>query len=63
MSQTTTFKDDPTFYDSSDPSRIQVITLSFGSKASRETTRERAKAWMAQVEATFDHHALKALIR
>jgi hypothetical protein len=57
------FKDDPTFYDASDPSRIQLITVDFHSLDSRETTAARAKAWMDTVEATFDYQALKALIR
>lgn len=62
-SEANEFKDDPTFYDSSDPSRIQLITVDFVSLDSRETSAEQAKAWMDQVEATFDYQALKALIR
>jgi hypothetical protein len=56
-------KDDPTFYDSSDQNRIQLITVDFSSLSSRETSSAQAKAWMHKVEATFDYAALKALIR
>lgn len=62
-SEATQFKDDPTFYDSSDPNRIQLITVDFHQGASAATTYEQAKAWMDKVEATFDYQALKALIR
>lgn len=56
-------KDDPSFWDSTDPNRIQLITVDFTSRDSRETTAAQAKAWMEKVEATFDYQALKALIR
>jgi hypothetical protein len=61
----TELKDDPTFYDPSDPTRIRLITVSFTGQwaTSRETSRAQAEAWMAKVEATFDYAALKALIR
>lgn len=62
-SQANEFKDDPEFFDLSDPSRIQLITVDFHSIDSRATTPEQAKAWMDRVEATFDFQALKALIR
>jgi alpha-tubulin suppressor-like RCC1 family protein len=62
-SQARQFKEDPTFYDKSDPSRIRMITVSFSFDDSRETSRAQAKAWMDKVEATFDYQALKALIR
>lgn len=61
-SQANEFKEDPTFFDSTDPSRIQLIIVDFDSRDSRATTAEQAKAWMDVVEATFDYQALKALI-
>jgi hypothetical protein len=57
------FKDDPTFWDSSDPNRIQLISVDFWNTQSRETSAAEAGAWMDKVEATFDYQALKALIR
>ncbi len=62
-SQANQFKDDLTFYDASNPHRIQFISVDFSSGESRATTAEQAKAWMDSVEASFDHQALKALIR
>jgi hypothetical protein len=62
-SQANEFKEDPVFFDSTDPSRIQLIIVDFDSRDSRATTAEQAKAWMDAVEATFDYQALKALIR
>jgi hypothetical protein len=62
-SQANQFKDDPTFYDASNPTRIQLISVDFSSGESRATTAEQAKAWMDSVEASFDVQALKALIR
>jgi hypothetical protein len=56
-------KDDLTFWDPSDPNRIQLITVYFTSTLSRETSPAQAKAWMDKVEASFDYAALKALIR
>lgn len=56
-------KDDSSFWDSTDPNRIQLVTVVFHAKDSRVTTVAQAKAWMAKVEATFDYQALKALIR
>lgn len=57
------FKDDPTFWDPSDPGRIQLITVDFSSGDSRATTVAQAAAWMDRVEASFDYAALKAVIR
>jgi hypothetical protein len=57
------FKEDLTFYDKSEPGRIQIITVRYSADYSRETTLAHAKAWMDKVEATFDYAALKALIR
>jgi hypothetical protein len=59
----TEFKDDPTFWDTSDPNRIQLITVDFQNLWSQETSPAQAQAWMDKVEATFDYQALKALIR
>jgi hypothetical protein len=57
------FKDDPTFFDKSDPSRIRMIVVHFIAGSSRATSGAQAKAWMDKVESTFDYAALKALIR
>jgi hypothetical protein len=57
------FKDDPTFWDTSDPNRIQLISVDFWNTQSRETSAAEAGAWMDKVEATFDYQALKALVR
>lgn len=62
-SQASEVKDDPTFFDASDPNRIQLITVAFRSSPSRATSPQQAKAWMDKVESTFDYEALKALIR
>jgi alpha-tubulin suppressor-like RCC1 family protein len=62
-SHASNYKDDPTFYDSADPGRIQIITLQFDADYSRETTLQQTKAWMDRVMETFDYAALKALIR
>lgn len=56
-------KDDLTFWDASDPNRIQLITVDFSSSDSRAVTAKQAEAWMNKVEATFDYTALKALVR
>ncbi len=57
------YKDDPDYYDKSDPSRIRMILVMFSAGSGRDTSREQARAWMDKVEATFDYQALKALIR
>jgi hypothetical protein len=57
------FKDDQTFWDRSDPNRIQLVTIDFSNRLSHETSEAQAKVWMDKVEATFDYQALKALIR
>jgi hypothetical protein len=62
-SQFADLKEDPVFFDDSDLSRIQLITVIVTARNSRETTLEQAKAWMAAVESSLDFQALKALIR
>jgi alpha-tubulin suppressor-like RCC1 family protein len=57
------YKDDPTFYDSANPGRIQLIALRFLASSSRDTAAAQVQAWMDQVMNTFDYAALKALIR
>jgi hypothetical protein len=57
------FKEDPTFYDKSEQSPIQIITVRYSADYSRETTLAQARAWMAKVMETFDYAALKALVR
>ncbi len=57
------YKDDPDFYDKSDPNRIRMILVRFSAGSGRDTSPAQAKAWMDKVEATFDYQALKALIR
>jgi hypothetical protein len=59
----TELREDPTFWDTSDPNRIQLVIVTFSPTASRETSYEQAKAWMDKVQASFDYAALKALIR
>lgn len=59
----TELRADPTFWDASDPNRIQLVIVTFSATASRETSYEQAKAWMDKVQASFDYAALKALIR
>ena len=56
-------KDDATFWDASDPNRIQLVTVDFSAGESRAVTTKQSEAWMDRVEATFDYQALKALIR
>ncbi len=62
-SQARDYKDDPDYYDKSDPSRIRMILVVFSAGSGRDTSPAQAKAWMDRVEATFDYAALKALIR
>ncbi len=59
----TELREDPTFWDTSDVNRIQLIIVTFSPTASRETSYEQAKAWMDSVKATLDYQALKALLR
>lgn len=62
-SEANEFKDDVTFYGSSDPNRIQLINVDFNSGESKETTAAAAKVWMDKVEASFDYSVLATLIR
>lgn len=62
-SQASEYKDDPNFWDRSDPNRVQLITVAFNAGIGPQASVEQTKAWMDKVEASLDYAALKALIR
>jgi hypothetical protein len=61
-SRASSYKDDPTFYDSANPGRIQLIALTFLARSSRDTAPAQAQAWLDQAMNTLDYEALKALL-